>query len=411
MVQAEAHPVASCASPPATGRSVKAFDLVVADASWTWTERLFAPLADLGLRVLLIKACDWRNALHQKRPARDWFCPRRQVSDTLWEQTIVLPPGWMKSYPRVGMRPIAWAVRSWHRALGNPNPIALAISYPHYLYLRDRVRPGALIYYNMDDYGFYWTSRRLAVQRLERQAVREADLSIFCAKVRSEELRSAVPEASERIIHLPHGAPASSIAPEPQDRPAAPPADMVHLPRPLLGFVGSLEDRLDWPLIGHLAREFPGGSIVLIGREPAPQPDAAWYREYQRVVALANVHRLGWRPQSELGQYNAAFDVCLIPYRTDHPFNRAACPTKVMDYMATSRPVVTTPLPECRLYGHLFEIADSAEAFASAVRRVVERGSDDGRASLRWEAARAATWERTSAAVLEHLRSLAAGRA
>jgi hypothetical protein len=155
MVQAEAHPVTSCASPPSRDRSGVGFDLVVADASWTWTERLFAPLADLGLRVLLIKACDWRNALHQKRPAWDWLCPRKQISDLLWEQTIVLPPGWMKTYPRLGMRPIAWAVRAWHRALGAPRPIALAISYPHYLYLRDLVRPGALIYYNMDDYGFY----------------------------------------------------------------------------------------------------------------------------------------------------------------------------------------------------------------------------------------------------------------
>jgi glycosyltransferase involved in cell wall biosynthesis len=125
---------------------------------------------------------------------------------------------------------------------------------------------------------------------------------------------------------------------------------------------------------------------------------------------LPNVHRLGWRTQAELGQYNAAFDVCLIPYRTDHPFNRVSCPTKVMDYMATSRPVVTTPLPECQLYQHLFEVAESPDEFIAAVRRVVEKGSDDGRATLRWEVARAATWERTSEAMLKRLREATAGR-
>ena len=132
------------------------FDLVVADASWTWTERLFTPLADLGPRVLLIKACDWRNAIHQQRPARDWLCPRRRVAQSLWEQTIVLPPGWMKTYPRLGMLPVSWAVREWRREVGNDRPFALAISYPHYLYLRDLLRPDALVYYNMDDYGLYW---------------------------------------------------------------------------------------------------------------------------------------------------------------------------------------------------------------------------------------------------------------
>ncbi len=382
------------------------FDLVVADATLPWTERLFAPIADLGLRVLLIKACDWQNAWRQHRPPRDWLCPLRRRSERLWEQTFVLPPGWMKTFPRIGMRPISWAIRDWRRRLENPRPLALAISYPFYLALRNQLRPEVLLYYNIDDYGLYWLSRRESVQRLERQTVSEADLSIFVARRRSEELRAAVPGAADRIIHLPLGAPASALAPRPQDDPAPAPADIARLPRPLLGYVGSLEDRIDWPLLEHLAAEFRGGSLILIGREPTPRPDQPWYRSYQRAIALPNVHRIGWRTQDEIGQYNAAFDVCLIPYRTEHPFNRVCCPTKIMDYMATSRPIVSTDLPECRLYDHLFAVVESPAAFIEAVRAIVAGGSNDGRARLRWEAAQAATWERTSAVMLRHLETL-----
>jgi hypothetical protein len=39
------------------------------------------------------------------------------------------------------------------------------------------------------------------------------------------------------------------------------------------------------------------------------------------------------------------------------------------------------------------------------VRRVVDQGSDDGRATLRWETARATTWERTSAMLLDRIRA------
>ncbi|HWE40263.1 MAG TPA: glycosyltransferase [Isosphaeraceae bacterium] len=396
--------------PPLHGGVGQAFapgeglDLVVADASWTWTERLFSPLAELGVRVLLLKACDWRTAWNQGRPARDWLWPGRRLGPRLWERTLVLPPGWMKSYPRLGMRPLARAVRHWRAGLAEeghaPRPLALAISYPHYLYLRDQLRPDVLIYYNMDDYGLYWTARREAVRALERRAVREADLSVCCARVRADELRAAVPEAADRVVHLPHGAPAGAIAPRPLHKPAPAPEDIAHLPRPLLGFVGTLEDRLDWPLIEHLADAFGDGSIILIGREPTPAPRASWYREYRRAVARPNVHRVGWRPQGEIGRYNAAFDVCLIPYRVDHPFNRASCPTKVMDYMATSRPVVSTPLPECLLQADLFAIADGPAAFAAAARRIVAAGSDDGRARSRWDAARAATWEKVAGRLL-----------
>jgi glycosyltransferase involved in cell wall biosynthesis len=384
-------------------------DLVLADASWSWAEKRFAPLADMGVRVFMVKACDWRNAIDQRRPARDWLCPLERLGPRLWQQTFVLPPGWMKTYPRLGMRPLARAIRNWHRALPQPRPLALAISYPHYLYLRDLVRPDLLVYYNMDDYGFYWRSRRKVVRALERRAVREADLCLFCARARADQFRSELPDVAERIIHLPHGAPAAAISPAPQCRPDQAPDDLAALPRPLLGFVGTLEDRIDWSLIAFLAAAFPNGSIVLVGREPAPAPRDEWYQSYLRARAYPNLHVVGWKPPEEIPSYNASFDVCLIPYRTDHPFNRVACPTKVMDYMAASRPVVSTPLPECRLYDHLFDIAETPAAFAAAIRHIVERGSDDGRAPLRWETARATTWESTSATLLRHLERHVAG--
>ena len=377
------------------------FDLVVADASWVWTERLFAPLAEMGVRVLMLKACDWRTARSHGIGIRHWNTPLRQVAPNWWERSLVLPPGWMKTYPRWGMRPIASAVRGWRDSLVERRPLALAISYPHYLYLRDQVRPDALMYYNMDDYSLYWPSRAEAVRRLERQAVLEADLSVFCARVRAEELATEVPSSADRIIHLPHGAPRRHIPSGPLHRPSAPPPDLALLPGPRLGFVGTLEDRIDWPLIEQTARAFPTGSVVLIGQEPSPAPGEAWYRDYLRAASLPNVHRLGWKPQSEIGAYMAAFDVCLIPYRVDHPFNRAACPTKVMDYMATTRPVVSTALPECRLYSHLFDVESTDEDFLEAIRRIVVRDGDDDRAARRWTQARMSTWERTAERLLE----------
>ncbi len=387
------------------------FDLVVADASWVWTERLFAPLAEMGVRLLMLKACDWRSARSQGIRFQDWNTPLRQVGPNRWERSLVLPPGWMKTLPQWGMRPIASAIRSWRASLSEPRSLALAISYPHYLYLRDMVRPDALMYYNMDDYSLYWPSRAAVVRRLERQAVREADLSVFCARVRAEALAEEVPGSADRIIHLPHGAPLRNIPPMPLHQPSSPPPDLARLPGPRLGFVGSLEDRIDWPLVEQTARAFPTGSVVLVGQEPSPAPGERWYRDYLQAAALPNVYRLGWKPQSEIGAYMSAFDVCLIPYRVDHPFNRAACPTKVMDYMATTRPVVSTALPECQLYRHLFDVETSEDGFLEAVRRIVVRDGDDGLAGQRWTQARTSTWERTACRLLERFEAaIAMGR-
>ena len=222
------------------------------------------------------------------------------------------------------------------------------------------------------------------------------------SRLRAEELRAAVPEATERIRHLPHGAPTSSLSEHAWERPAPPPADIASLPRPLLGYVGTLEDRVDWNLLIRLSEALPHASIVVVGRA-GPKRAGAWYADCQRCLSRPNVHALGWRPQDTIHRYNAAFDVCLIPYRTDHPFNRVCSPTKIMDYMGTGRPIVSTALPECQLYDHLFHVAETETDFLSAVRTILSTHSDDGRAAQRFDWARANSCHRIVDRLLDWL--------
>src|SRR6185312_15789533 len=149
---------------------------------------------------------------------------------------------------------------------------------PHYLNLRDLVRPDRQVYFNIDDYTHYWPRFAHRVNELERQAVREADLTVCVSRLRAEELAAAVPEAAGRIRHLPHGAPSSSLGEHPWALPAPAPDDLAALPRPLLGYVGSLEDRIDWELLDRLAAEMPEASIVLIGKVQVAESER-WYAE------------------------------------------------------------------------------------------------------------------------------------
>jgi len=161
-------------------------------------------------------------------------------------------------------------------------------------------------------------------------------------------------------------------------------------------------DRVDWELLHRLADAFPTGSLVLIGKLPACS-DEPWARSCARLAARPNVHALGWRPQETLPAYNQAFDVVLVPYDVDHPFNRACSPTKIMDGLASSRPIVSAAIPECSLYRDLFHVEADAAGFVEAVRRVVEAGSNDGRATARLEHARANTCRAVADRLLDWL--------
>jgi glycosyltransferase involved in cell wall biosynthesis len=261
------------------------------------------------------------------------------------------------------------------------------MSYPHYLYLSGLARPDVSVYYNVDDYSLYWPRHAVRIQALERSVVRASTVTVCVSLVRTLELRAQVPDAAHRIHHIAHGAPTPFLADHPLARPAPAPAEIAHLPRPILGYIGSLEDRVDWPLMLRLSEAFPAASIVVVGRVPPGGPKP-WWDECAHFLSRPNVHTVGWRPQESLPSFYQAFDVNLIPYKIDHPFNRACSPTKIMDAMGSGRPIVASAIPECRLHAQRFHVAENAEKFLSAVRQILGQNSDDGRAALRHAYAR-----------------------
>lgn len=394
--------MASTLTPDRVARSGRGhLALAVADAGWFTTENLFREVPADRASTLMLHCADYRVAWRRgDRPWR-WNRPAVGVAPGRWRRDMVLPTGWMKTYPRIGMRPIARAIRRWRSEVARTDPLALVITYPYYLHLADLIRPDRLVYFNLDDYRLYWPQVAEEVARLELRAVRRADLTVCTSAHRAEELRRAVPEAAGKIHHLPHGAPSLSLPDAPQILPATLPDDIAHLSRPVLGYVGTMEDRVDWSLLGRLAKTNPTASIVLVGRI-GEDGDAPWQADRRRCLESPNVHAIGWRAQSSIDAYNRSFDVGLIPYRADHPFNVASCPTKIMDYMAAGRPVVSTDLPECRLYPHLFDVVAPGD-FVRAVGSRLEAGPDDGRAALRLGFARDHSCRRVAERLLDRI--------
>ena len=116
----------------------------------------------------------------------------------------------------------------------------------------------------------------------------------------------------------------------------------------------------------QIGQTFPDASIIVVGRvrDPVNKP---WWNDCARFMSRPNVHALGWRGQEALAAYYQTFDVTLIPYRVDHPFNRACNPTKIMDSMGSGRPIVATAIPECRLHTERFDVADDSDGFIAAI--------------------------------------------
>ncbi len=205
-----------------SARLTRGLSLAVADVGWPNTENLFREVGRDSAAVLRLRCQDYLNGWRSGVYPWSSVCRLRQCAPDAWEQEFVLPSGWMKRYPRLGMRPIARGIRSWWDERPADWLRGLVMVFPHYLYLSEQSRPEVSLYYNIDDYTLYWPRQAERVRELEYQAVRSADVTVCVAQARADALRAAVPEAADRIHHMAHGAPTPFLAEEPLVRPASP---------------------------------------------------------------------------------------------------------------------------------------------------------------------------------------------
>lgn len=168
---------------------------------------------------------------------------------------------------------------------------------------------------------------------------------------------------------------------------AAEPAEYAALARPLLGYTGSIDDRLDFDLVLELADRFSHGSLVFVGAV-SPRLSAPARRA---LAARANIHLLGPRTRAELPAYIRYLDVALMPY-ADSPWIRHASPMKVWEYLYAGPPIVGTGCPDLRR--HRPPLVYYAER-AGAALELVERALADPAAGReqRRQYALANTWQ------------------
>ena len=169
-------------------RTAERIALAVADVNWFSTENLFREVRREGVTTLRLRCMDYVNAWQQGQRPWSWGEALRSDGPGLWRRELVLPSGWMKRFPRFGMRPIGRAIGDWRRRHAGDGRLALVMTYPHYVYLRDAVRPERTLYYNLDDYALYWPRKAEQVRAIELRAVRESDLTVCVSRAKSPRL-------------------------------------------------------------------------------------------------------------------------------------------------------------------------------------------------------------------------------
>ena len=171
------------------------------------------------------------------------------------------------------------------------------------------------------------------------------------------------------------------------------PEDVAHLPRPIFGYFGVVDERIDYDLLGKLA-DATSGSVVMVGPWTKVDP--------QTFPQRPNLQWLGGRPYAELPAYAKSFDVCLMPFAINEA-TKFINPTKALEYMATGRPIVSTPVQDVvRQYSDIAAIAHRREEFIEACRETAAQPDMD-RIQRGLALAERSSWEATVCEIENHI--------
>jgi glycosyltransferase involved in cell wall biosynthesis len=257
--------------------------------------------------------------------------------------------------------------------VADPRLVEAALAVPHDVFVFDAI----------DDWRQHPWAGPAAVSRGYDLAARHADV-VFVVHPRLLEILQ--PRNHAEVLYN-----AVDARPWAAARPAS---ELAGMPRPLAGYAGMIQRRMDAPLLAGAARLLPHAGFALVGRvSPANR------RELGDLGP--NVRLVGARPYHEVPALIAACDVCIVPHLRD-ALTATMDPLKLYEYLAAGKPVVSTVASPNPALADAVQIVAGTEAFAAGIAAAAE-GDDEERRSRRRRAVAGETWRARADRVLEVL--------
>ncbi len=265
-------------------------------------------------------------------------------------------------------RPILWLLRPYHADLIGQHHEKL------------------VVYHVTDEYsGFPMISDKAGFLAAEEALLRRADLVI----VTSPALLAAKGKHNPQTHLVRNGVDyagfSAALASE-QRLPALSDAPGA-LPHPRIGYVGALNEKVDYALLEQVARSHPDWHLVLVGAlDLMVHPDRA-----DGLKRLPNVHWLGRVPVDHVPLAIAGMDVCVLPYE-NNAWTANIDSLKLYEYLACGCPIVATDVPAAREFAGLVRIAEHPREFVAEIGEALAGDSPES-VEARRAAAAANTWD------------------
>jgi hypothetical protein len=236
------------------------------------------------------------------------------------------------------------------------NEFGLGFSFPFYKKILDHLDYSISYYDVCDDYIHFPSLPfdKEKLRRLEEELLRSVDI-VFCS---SKGLKEKASLFNKNCLLIPNGVDYSLFEKSYFEEPY----DLKRIPKPLIGYIGTLGEWVDGEFLREISQRRRDWSFVLIG--PLASKTLSTLRNN------SNIYFLGERKYELIPNYLSHFDICLIPFKVNE-FTQMICPTKFYQYLASGKPIVSSPLRDLEDFKEVVEFYSTPSEMEEKIEKLL----------------------------------------
>lgn len=135
-----------------------------------------------------------------------------------------------------------------------------------------------------------------------------------------------------------------------------------------IGYVGSIDNRLDVQLLENLIQHFPENPFLFVGR-------IVDEHVFKTLNRFENVRFEGAKNSEELPEFINKIDIGLIPFKKNE-FTRAIYPLKINEYLASGMPVVATDFADLSDF-EAYIYSTKKDDFIAQLKKAIEEDNQE----------------------------------
>lgn len=274
-------------------------------------------------------------------------------------------------------------VREYMQKLNINKPIVWFYSAA-FLPMKDKIESSLVVYDCMDELSAFKGASPDLIEK-EKELIRSADVVFTGGK--------SMYESKSKIGNNVHCFPSSvdrKHFEKALDESTEIPEDISSLNKPIVGYYGVIDERIDLDLLDKISSDVPDVTFLMIG--PVVKIDES------DLPRNPNIVYPGGKKYEELPNYLKFIDICMMPFAMNES-TKFISPTKTLEYMVACKPIISTPIYDVvRDYSDVVKIVENSDEFVAAIQYYLNETNDEKqkRQELQKDIIEKTSWDNTA---------------